>query len=80
MAIAGWYGFDATVTEHSTESVFGLFLSIAWLPLPFLLLSGVCMQLMPITAKRHVIIRRRLDARIVRDKASLRLSFWPEKT
>lgn len=70
MAIAGWYGFDASATEHSAESAFGLYLSIAWLPLPFLILSAVFMGLMPITMNRHKIIRRRLDSRLNRQCAA----------
>ena len=60
MALAGWYGFDATATDHSADTAFGLYLGIAWLPLPFLLLSALCMVAMPITAARHKLIQRRL--------------------
>ena len=61
MALAGWYGFDATAIEHSRETAIGLYLGIAWLPVPFLILSALFIFVMPITARRHRIIRRYLD-------------------
>ena len=63
MALAGWYGFDATATVHSYDSALGLRIGVAWLPLPFLLFSFFFIQRMPITARRHAIVRRGLDRR-----------------
>ncbi|TQV68023.1 MFS transporter [Exilibacterium tricleocarpae] len=62
LAIAGWYGFDATATAHSEQSIFGLQLGIAWLPPIFAAVSLIFIALTPITEKKHAIIRRRLDA------------------
>ena len=61
--LAGWYGFDATVTSHSEESVWGLILAMTWVPLFFACLALVFIALSPISNRRHNIIRRRLDAR-----------------
>lgn len=61
MATAAWFGFEATATVHSVENALGLRLGIAWLPMPFLLLSMLFMAKMPITARRHAIVRRRLN-------------------
>ena len=68
LAIAGWYGFDATATvsTQSTEGVRGLMLAMVWCPLVFSLLALVLLALSPINARRHLIIRRCLDARVVR--------------
>ena len=63
LGIAGWYGFDASVTQHSNHSIFGLTLAIAWLPSFFVLLALLLIFRSPINKHRHGIIRRRLDAR-----------------
>ena len=63
LGIAGWYGFDATATAHSKESIFGLTLAIAWLPTFFAFPALVFILLSPISSHRHAIIRRRLDSR-----------------
>ena len=61
LAIAGWYGFDATVTVQSEEGILGLLIVMAVLPLIFLLIALAFTLLNPITASRHAVIRRRLD-------------------
>uniref|UniRef100_UPI0040472047 MFS transporter n=1 Tax=Flavobacterium sp. TaxID=239 RepID=UPI0040472047 len=66
MALAGWYGFDASATAHSVDSAFGLRLGVAWLPIPFLLLSLFFIVRMPINMRRHAIVRRALDRRLNR--------------
>lgn len=63
LAIIGWYGFDMTATTQTEAGVSGLRLAIAWLPCAFLLMALVFATRLPITARRHDIIRRRLDAR-----------------
>lgn len=67
LGIAGGYGFDASATAHSTEVVFGLHLAMVWIPVPMVLLSIVFMAFIPINSRRHAIIRRCLDVRVVRD-------------
>ncbi len=71
LAIAGWWGFDMTAGTQTEESIQGLKLAMVWVPS---LLSGVAMifvALSPINERRHLIIRRRLDARLAEpaDKA-----------
>ena len=67
LAIAGWYGFDAAASEQSAQAVFGLRLAACWLPTLFMLSSIVVFSVIPMNAYRHRIIRRRLDARRLRD-------------
>lgn len=66
LAIASWYGFDATVTEHSANTMVGLYLGAVYLPIFFLLVKLMVIVLIPINARRHAIIRQRLDARAAR--------------
>lgn len=66
MALAGWYGFDASATLHNPDSAFGLRLGIAWLPIPFLLLSLVFILRIPINPRRHAIIQRCLERQLNR--------------
>ena len=62
LAIAGWYGFDVTATAHTTEGTFGLRLGALYLPVLFLIASTLLINQIPINARRHAIIRCRLDA------------------
>ncbi len=66
LAIAGWYGFDAAATSHSENSVFGITLAIAWLPIAFTSLGLVVIYYLPMNERRHNTIRRCLDARAAR--------------
>lgn len=61
LGLAGWYGFDVTSTAQSTEAVFGLRLTMVWLPVPMVLLSIFSMSRVSINARRQGIVRRRLD-------------------
>lgn len=63
LGVAGWYGFDATTSVQSDQSIFGLTLMICWLPILFATLSLVFILVLPINERRHRIIRRRLDLR-----------------
>ena len=65
LAIAGWYEFEATAIIHSERSVFGLILAGSWLPPLFLAAAVLVISFTPINARRHSIIRRRLDRRVV---------------
>lgn len=66
LAIAGWYGFDATATSHKEEAEFGLRMAMAWLPTPLVLLSIIFMSLVPLNARRNAIIDRCLDSKRTR--------------
>ena len=63
LAIAGWYGFDATTTVQTSEGITGIMLGMAWLPIIFMVIALVLIVLNTIDTRRHEIIRRRLDAR-----------------
>ena len=66
LGLAGWYGFDPTTAVQTEDAVFGLHLAACWLPALLMLLSSLIITLLPITARRHGIIRRCLDARLAR--------------
>ena len=66
LAIAGWTGFDSTSASHSDTAIVGLRLGVAWIPAFMVLLSIAFISHIPITARRHAVIRRRLDARLTR--------------
>ncbi|MDA9096177.1 MFS transporter [Porticoccaceae bacterium] len=65
LGIAGAYGFDATLSEHSEDSIRGLHLAIGYLPALCFLLAIPLILLGPITQRRHKIIRARLDQRML---------------
>ena len=71
LAIAGWYGLDATTTAQTAEGVAGLLIGMAWLPMIFILIGLVLIVLSPIDNRRHGIIRRRLDSRSVSRNANV---------
>lgn len=64
--IAGGYEFDPAANTHTVDAIFGLRLAIAWLPASIILLALIFVALTPINARRHTVIRRRLDARLSR--------------
>ena len=74
LAIAGWFGYDAAATAQSPDAVWGLMLSMVWLSSISVAIGLVLFALNPINARRHRIIRRRLDSlamRASRDSSSL---------
>ena len=71
LAIADWYGFDATVTSQAAENVVGLLLAMVWLPVAFILSALVFTLLNPINSRRHKIIRRCLDVRARREDVTV---------
>ena len=80
LALAGWYGFDPTITTNNTSDSTGLVFAIAWLPSILVLLSIILIALIPINARRHAIIRRSLDSRLIRIQSSNVESLSSEKT
>jgi len=77
LAIAGWVGFDPTVTDHSDETIAGLRLGMSWIPMLFVLLSIAFIARIPITGHRHAIIRRSLDRRAA---SAMKISSQPSTT
>ena len=71
LAIAGWYGLDATTTVQTSEGIVGLLFGMTWLPIFFIIIALVLIVLSPINNHRHGIIRRRLNARIIREPTSM---------
>ena len=64
LAIAGWYGFDATTTAQTTLGIRGLLIGLAGVPTFFIVIGFVLIVLSPINTRRHSIIRQRLDGRL----------------
>ena len=62
LAIAGWYGFNPAAMGQTESGIAGLRLAMAWIPILLVGISMIFIALFPITAHRHDIIRRRLDA------------------
>lgn len=69
LAIAGWSGFDPAADSQTEFGILGLNMAISWLSTGFVFISLVLVLFIPITARRHDIIRRRLDSREAREKA-----------
>jgi Na+/melibiose symporter-like transporter len=67
LAIAGWYGFDATTKLQDPEGIFGVMLGMAWIPIIFILAALILILISPINTRRHGIVRQRLDARILNE-------------
>lgn len=63
LAMAGWYGFDASANTHSDKSIYGLTLAISWMPSLFIVASTLFVAVLPLTTKNNATIRRRLDQR-----------------
>ena len=74
LGIAGWYGFDATATVHSTESIFGLQLSVIYLPIALMVAATAVVFFIPMNEEQHRKIRRELDIREAEVQKSLRRS------
>lgn len=72
LAIAGYYGFDASTTEHTETGIFGLHLSLAYLPASIMFLSLFFVINSPINTHRHTLIQQCLQRRA--DKKSLNLN------
>lgn len=64
LGLAGWYGFDPAATAHTEEGVFGLRVAMTMIPPLFLMITLISIVFMPIDARRHGIIQRRITSRI----------------
>ena len=62
LAIIGQYGFDPRAEIYTADNVAGLHLAIAWLPSGLILCSIILFLINPLTARRHALVRNRLDA------------------
>jgi glycoside/pentoside/hexuronide:cation symporter, GPH family len=66
LAIAGLHGFDVTATTQDAMAVKGLLLAMTWVPLTLAVISLFLVMRIPMNARRHAVLRRRLDALEVR--------------
>ena len=64
LAIAGSSGFDPTVQNIEGQMIFGLRLSVSWLPAIIIMFSYFFIALNPINRNRQSILRRRLLSNI----------------
>ena len=61
LAITSAYDYDPTIDSNSDSAIFGIHLAISWIPAPLIVASIMFIWLIPINARRHSVIRRRLD-------------------
>ena len=61
LAIAGHYNFDPSATLHTKQSIDGLKLGVTWMPVVLGAIALVFIGLMPINARRHSLICRRIN-------------------
>ena len=69
LAVAGVYGFVPSIGIQTERAIFGLQLSIAWLPALIATVSIAFIALTPINQRRHKIIRRRVALKLDRAKS-----------
>ncbi|MDB9951897.1 MFS transporter [Porticoccaceae bacterium] len=67
LAIAGWLGFDATITTHDEASGFAIRMAMSWIPGVFMCLGFFFIWRLPIDERRAAIIARRLANRVLRE-------------
>lgn len=64
LAIAGLVGFDPVLKTHGADVIVGLRLAVGMIPALIILVSIFFIINIPITTRRHNIIRKRLDSMI----------------
>jgi GPH family glycoside/pentoside/hexuronide:cation symporter len=67
LALAGWFGFDATASQQSSEGAFAIRLAMCWLPMAITCLGLYFIYKTPLSEARMEIIGRRLEQRARRD-------------
>lgn len=71
MTIAGAFGFVAGSAAHTELAVFGLMVSVSWLPSILVCLALVLIAFIPLSEAKMTIVRRRLEVRQARKRTSL---------
>ena len=61
--LVGWFGFDMQATEQTPLGITGMRLSVAWIPMFFMVAAMFLIARMPLTEERMKIVRRRLKMR-----------------
>lgn len=79
LAIVDGYGFDPAKDIFTAEGIFGFRLAISWLPAGITLCAMLLFLVNPMTARRHAIVRKRLDSRSLRATRSEKVSTLPER-
>jgi len=72
--LVGWFGFDMQVTEQTDWGIVGMRLSVAWVPMFFMMAAMFLIIRMPLTEARMKIVRRKLKMRDERLQHSASLS------
>lgn len=63
--LAAWFGFDPTLDVHDDSSAFGVKMVMGYIPAFLGFIVAVLMLYFPITSRRHGIIQKALERRIV---------------
>ena len=71
--LVGWFGFDMQATEQTARSIVGLRLSVAWVPMFFVVAAMILIAKMPLTEPKMKIVRRKLKMRDERSQYSASL-------
>ena len=71
LGLAALLGFDPAATSQGDDVYWVLTLCMGVIPILLSLIAALCIPKIAITARRHAIIRKRLDARAVRAEAAL---------
>ena len=66
LGIAGWYKFDASLSNHGTDAIFGLKLAGTWLPVLFVVIAIICISKAPLSHRHLAIVHRRVVTLIPR--------------
>ena len=61
--LVGWFGFDMQAAEQTELGIAGLRLSVAWVPMFFVVAAMLLIARMPLTEARMKVIRHRLSLR-----------------
>ena len=61
--LVGWFGFDMQATEQTPLGITGMRLSVAWIPMFFMVAAMFLIARMPLTEERMKVVRRRLKMR-----------------
>ena len=56
-----WFQFDPSSSNNSDQSVFGLSLSITWIPSFFVCIAIMFISLNPLNSRRHRLVQRRTE-------------------
>jgi len=60
------FDYDATILHHSASSVFGLKISVGWIPSLLFFLAAVLIWFFPLDERRQTIIKKRIECRALR--------------